>query len=545
MSKVLGCIFLALTTTVMLFLVSLLLIKHFLRNGFCGLVSRLPMVVKRNLKNTGGSIPKIIYICNKTIKDIPESTVQRWKSLNPNYLVKLFGNKECEDYLKKSYGKEIAHGFAEIPDGPIKADFWRVCILYEFGGVYVDVDMVPLKPLDHILMTKDGSSCKNTTFCVPGSGVFWKTVNPCFIASIPKNPILLDCLYLYEHLFKHEHYSYWQFSIVTVLTKVLENYMVINNQARTIMSGNQCIKMLKETYTNFMGIPSLCNGIKCNNDFVENEDGEKLFKTRSDSYDRFKHQFVSLLKLKKQSKPTILIAKKQNSKRGWTKENLCGLTGGFTHLTHIPKTGGSSLKKVMSEKYQNNVPCDRFKWCDYTNYDCGVVEASGRYHLTLDEYKKCGVEVDDTRTLCVIRDPLERLESEMRWSHRNGWGKDKFFAKCKKIGNPLIDHDMYTHCYRNQVDYLYDPHNSPSCDVVVSTENISELQPCFEKKIPKINSTNENAPKFNYIKTPEYQKILKEFLQEHFQKDLKSDVLQKALAGHIMVKRGDKYEILK
>tara|TARA_B100000459_G_C8497173_1_gene165679 strand:+ start:200 stop:415 length:216 start_codon:yes stop_codon:yes gene_type:complete len=71
------------------------------------------------------------------------------------------------------------------------------------------------------------------------------------------------------------------------------------------------------------------------------------------------------------------------------------------------------------------------------------------------------------------------------------------------------------------------------------------LQPCFEKKIPKINSTNENAPKFNYIKTPEYQKILKEFLQEHFQKDLKSDVLQKALAGHIMVKRGDKYEILK
>ena len=48
-----------------------------------------------------------------------------------------------------------------------------------------------------------------------------------------------------------------------------------------------------------------------------------------------------------------------------------------------------------------------------------------------------------------------------------------------------------------------------------------------------------------YIKTPEYQKILKEFLQEHFQKDLKSDVLQKALAGHIMVKRGDKYEILK
>ena len=50
------------------------------------------MVVKRNLKNTGGSIPKIIYICNKTIKDIPESTVQRWKSLNPNYLVKLFGN---------------------------------------------------------------------------------------------------------------------------------------------------------------------------------------------------------------------------------------------------------------------------------------------------------------------------------------------------------------------------------------------------------------------------------------------------------------------
>jgi len=543
MSTAFVSIIVALTTIFMLFLVSLLLIKHFLRNGFCGLIGKLPTIVKRSLNHNDGSIPKIIYICNKTIEDIPESTVQRWKSLNPHYLIKLFGNKECENYLNKSYGKDIARGFSEIPDGPIKADFWRACILYEMGGIYVDVDMVPLKPLDYILATEDASSCKNITFCVPGSGVFWKTVNPCFIASVPKNPILLDCLYLYEYLFKNEQYTYWQFSIVTVLTKILEKYMVINNEARTIMSGNQCIRILKETYTNFMGIPTLCNGIKCNNDFVENETGERLFKTRSDSYDRFKHQFVSLLIFKKQPKTILKTMLKKDELKKRTKEKLCGLIG-FTHLTHIPKTGGSSLKKVMSEKYQDNVPCDRFKWCDYTNYDCGVVEASGRYHLTLDEYKKCGVQVDEGRTLCVVRDPLERLESEMRWSHRNGWGKDKFFAKCERIGNPLIDHDMYTHCYRNQVDYIYDTKNKPSCDVLISTENISELQPCFEKKIPKINSTNENDTKFNYIKTPEYQKKLRQFLEEHFQKDLDSHVLKKALAGHIMVKRGDTYETL-
>lgn len=45
------------------------------------------------------------------------------------------------------YSDEHVKLFQWIPDGPIKADFWRVCVLHTFGGVYSDADNEPLVPL--------------------------------------------------------------------------------------------------------------------------------------------------------------------------------------------------------------------------------------------------------------------------------------------------------------------------------------------------------------------------------------------------------------
>lgn len=272
------------------------IIMRFFEIGFDPLISDLPVIVPKRLNETKSRIiPRIIYICNKNIKDIPKNVIAKWKDLNPDYSIELFGDKECADFIETHFGKTPRLNFEKIPDGPIKADYWRTCILYVRGGIYVDVDIVPLKSIDSIIKEETFSS---PTLIIPGSGVFWKTVNPCFIAVTPRNPIFEDCLYLYDYLFTYKTYFYWQFSIVVVLTRVLNAYFPVRNVSKTYLSSNHQIKILKEIYTNVGGIPSLCTSETCSNDYIVNEKNEKLLKTRADNYDRFKHQFVSLLKNK-------------------------------------------------------------------------------------------------------------------------------------------------------------------------------------------------------------------------------------------------------
>lgn len=51
--------------------------------------------------------------------------------------------------------KSFFNLYNQIKVGAIKADFWRVCILYKYGGVYSDID---IKPVSSILnKNKDNS----------------------------------------------------------------------------------------------------------------------------------------------------------------------------------------------------------------------------------------------------------------------------------------------------------------------------------------------------------------------------------------------------
>jgi mannosyltransferase OCH1-like enzyme len=97
-------------------------------------------------------IPKTIYICHKNI-DVIKPYAQKWLDLNPNYTLELYDDERCQEFLIKEYSPDHLELFNFIKDGPIKADFWRLCILYKYGGVYADADIVPLVPLTEYINT--------------------------------------------------------------------------------------------------------------------------------------------------------------------------------------------------------------------------------------------------------------------------------------------------------------------------------------------------------------------------------------------------------
>jgi hypothetical protein len=140
---------------------------------------------------------KTIYMTYK--KKIPEFVFNRWKTLNPEYKFEFSLDKDCFNFLKTHFNDYIADLFNKIPIGMYKADLWRLCKLYIYGGVYADVDLVPFVNIDNLISNcnhmNNNSDNKNNLFCSclcdkPDNGMFQAFI----ISSKPKNQLILHCL---------------------------------------------------------------------------------------------------------------------------------------------------------------------------------------------------------------------------------------------------------------------------------------------------------------------------------------------------------------
>ena len=183
--------------------------------------------------------PKIIYLCYKT-KTGTDKYLFAWKELNPDYIIKMYDDNMCKEFLLEQYGKLHMDIFNYIPDGPIKADFWRVCILYKYGGVYSDLDNIPLVSIDNFVE-------KEVDFVTCSS--YWDkyNFNPNFIISTQGNNILKLCVEWYVKLFRNnEPYKYWDWSIMRTFTDniKIDNYSkkdgIYNYKGQLIQILREC-----------------------------------------------------------------------------------------------------------------------------------------------------------------------------------------------------------------------------------------------------------------------------------------------------------------
>jgi len=94
-------------------------------------------------------IPNDIYITYKT-KKLPNYIISNIKKLNPTYTIHLYDDNDCIKFLNKFFSPKFVKIFNNINQGMYKADLWRLCILYIYGGVYCDVDLEHIVPINKI-----------------------------------------------------------------------------------------------------------------------------------------------------------------------------------------------------------------------------------------------------------------------------------------------------------------------------------------------------------------------------------------------------------
>lgn len=84
------------------------------------------------------SFPKLFFDCMQRIKD-----------LHPLWDVRLYGEEDAQEILKK-YLPQFIDAYNSFKFNIQKVDFFRIALVYIYGGFYMDLDILCLKSLDSL-----------------------------------------------------------------------------------------------------------------------------------------------------------------------------------------------------------------------------------------------------------------------------------------------------------------------------------------------------------------------------------------------------------
>tara|TARA_B100001758_G_scaffold247925_1_gene268600 strand:+ start:3150 stop:3911 length:762 start_codon:yes stop_codon:yes gene_type:complete len=131
-------------------------------------------------------IPKNIFQTHKTRKYIQNNerllkATNSWKK-NKNFKYHFYDNNECEAFIKEHF-PEVYEAYNKCPLNVMKADLWRYCIIYKYGGIYADADtimhekpMLFIKPKQLVVVPENDTHFCQWVFAAPPNSPILKSV---------------------------------------------------------------------------------------------------------------------------------------------------------------------------------------------------------------------------------------------------------------------------------------------------------------------------------------------------------------------------------
>lgn len=126
-------------------------------------------------------IPKVIHYCWLGGNQLPKDAIKcidNWKKKLPGYEIKVWNEENYDitvnDYMREAY-KRKKYAFV--------TDYMRLDILYQYGGIYMDTDVILKKDFKQLLNEK-----AFVGFEYPGR------IGSCVIGAQPHNPIIKELI---------------------------------------------------------------------------------------------------------------------------------------------------------------------------------------------------------------------------------------------------------------------------------------------------------------------------------------------------------------
>ena len=92
-------------------------------------------------------VPLRVYMTWKQMPLPPlmQRNVNRLRQLNPEFTFHIYTDEMCLAFIRDHFTPDVAQAFQSLIPGAYKADLWRLCILYIYGGYYLDIKLSPIK----------------------------------------------------------------------------------------------------------------------------------------------------------------------------------------------------------------------------------------------------------------------------------------------------------------------------------------------------------------------------------------------------------------
>lgn len=135
-------------------------------------------------------IPNIIHQTwkNSTVPPHWQASQDGWKKYHPDWEYKLWTDEDNRAFVSEKF-PWFLKTFDDFPYGIQRADAIRYCILYEYGGLYCDLDIEPLGNLEN-LFPNEGVYLVQTKNNLTGIDYYTNF----FMASTPKNPFWMEVI---------------------------------------------------------------------------------------------------------------------------------------------------------------------------------------------------------------------------------------------------------------------------------------------------------------------------------------------------------------
>uniref|UniRef100_A0A6C0JJI7 Glycosyltransferase n=1 Tax=viral metagenome TaxID=1070528 RepID=A0A6C0JJI7_9ZZZZ len=148
-----------------------------------GPTSEIPMIIFQSWHSQ--HLPPKMYHC-----------VEKLKSDNPEFLYFLFDDAACRELIKTHFHKSVVDAFDKLIPGQYKCDLWKYCVLYVYGGVYLDmkyqcVNGFRFKDVinrEHFVLERPG-------FWSPSTYGIYNGMMICK----PENPLMMRCIRAIVH----------------------------------------------------------------------------------------------------------------------------------------------------------------------------------------------------------------------------------------------------------------------------------------------------------------------------------------------------------
>ena len=180
-------------------------------------------------------IPKIIHQTHKS-KKVPTNmakALSSWIKTNPEYEHRYYTDSDIHNIMQHTHPRVQAayHKLCtEYPDlGAMKADLFRLVLMYEYGGVYTDADTYATTPLRNIIQEDDEF--------VSGVGAL-RDFHQWIIIATPKHPFVQQALFATVFSIMHKKpYVFEDWTGPLVYNRSISKYCDNNDHKLSIDEG--------------------------------------------------------------------------------------------------------------------------------------------------------------------------------------------------------------------------------------------------------------------------------------------------------------------